>query len=547
MSTTFLFCLFTTFKKEINKRMKEISRVKFLRIDKDTPYDVILFLLKTTGKNIEREKIEKKFEKIKTHLLNYTINFEMKDEYSEKEISDMTCFITDKEEPWSVQNLLISIKDFLTFQESPTLEIPCYGSRDNTSPNSFDISMLYRLCLELSLETEKEDTIETLYQKVKSVNSSKRELQEEIKKKLLHFNEFQLIKINKFSVNKEPFHFKKENLENLSAKINMGYIIKNSILSEEEAIIYASKFFNTDITESQHPDVLLKYLSSSDLDNYPHKDEFHRKYRLNPKFCKLDKFWKPELKHLYTPKSLQSIKVFLDVDTEEKLNLSLEKDNFYEGVLDFDKEETNEEEVVSFGNFKDNKFKVYKVSDLVQKFKDELYFGNYHTTIDKLLTIAKDNSYEDLEIIIKYIRKYCHIITPSIIYCKKNGEARLERYFEQLNELSGILKDKQEISELDNMSFVNTLEEIIKTFNSISEDELKREIEKLPILNYKAGKFAKANENYYENIHEDIKSLKNIKGKSEEFIRMKYQQYSYTSYYYTYLFFGKRLFEINAD
>ena len=81
------------------------------------------------------------------------------------------------------------------------------------------------------METEKEDTIETLYQKVKSVNSSKKDLQEEIKKKLLHFNEFQLIKINKYSVTKEPFYFKKENLENLSSKINMGYIIKNSILS----------------------------------------------------------------------------------------------------------------------------------------------------------------------------------------------------------------------------------------------------------------------------------------------------------------------------
>ena len=122
----------------------------------------------------------------------------------------------------------------------------------------------------------------------------------------------------------------------------------------------------------------------------------------------------------------------------------------------------------------------------------------------------------------------------------------MDQYFEQIHELSGILKDKQEISELDNMSFVNTLEEIIKIFNSINNEDYKREIEKLPILNYKSGKFAKANENYYENLHEDLKSLKNIKGKSEEFIKMKYQQYSYTSYYYSYLFFEKRLFEISG-
>jgi len=526
--------------------MTDISRVKYLELNHNTPEDVILFLLKTTGKHIEKEKIEKKFDKIKKHLEDYSIPFEIKEEYSEEEIGKLTCFITDREEPWSVETLISSIKSFLNFQESPTLEILNYGSRTNSSPKSFDISMLYRLCLELSLQTNKEDTLETLYQKVKSVHSSKEELQEEIKNKLLYYNEFQLIKINKYTVSRKPFVFDKDNLENLSTKINMGYIINNSILSEEEAIIYASKFFNTDITESKHPDVLLKYLSSSNPEEYPHQDEFSRKYKINPKFCKLDKFWKPELKPLYTPKSLQMIKKFLEVETEEQLNETLGIDQFYEGILDFDNQSENKE-VVSFGNFKDNKFEVIDISDLIKKFNDHLTFGNYNKTIDKLLTIAKENSYEDLERIIKYIRKYCHIITPSIIYCKKNSESKLQQYFEQLHELSGILKDKQEISELDNLSFVNTLEEIIKTFNSITNEEYKREIEKLPILNYKTGKFAKANENYYENIHEDIKSLKNIKGKSEEFIKMKFQQYCYTSYYYSYLFFEKRLFELNSS
>ncbi len=526
--------------------MSEISRLKYLEINNNTPCDVILFLLKTTGKNIEKEKIEKKFDKIKKHLENYTIKFEVKDEYSEEEIGKMTCFITDREEPWSVENLISSVKDFIRFQESPVLEIESYGSRSNSSTKSFDISMLYRLCLELSLETDKEDTLDTLYQKVKSVKSSKEELQDEIKNKLLHFNEFQLIKINKYTVSKKPFVFNKESLENLSSKINMNYIINNSILSEEEAIVYASKFFSTDITESQRPVSLLKYLSSSQVENYPYKDEFNRKYKINPKFCKLDKFWKPESKPLYTPKSLQSVKRLLEVETEEQLNESLSIDQFYEGILDFDqKEEIKQGEIVSFGNFKENNFKIFEISELAKYFEDNLQFGKYEKTIDKLLTIAKDNSYENVEKIIKYIRKYCHVVTPPIVYCKKKAEEKLKQYFEQIHELSGILKEKQEISELDNMSFVNTMEEIIKTFNSITDDEYKKEIEKLPILNYKCGKFTKANENYYEILHEDIKSLKNIKGKSEEFIKMKYQQYSYTSYYYSYLFFENRLFELS--
>lgn len=524
--------------------MPNISRVKYLDLNDNTPTDVILFLLKTTGKDIDKEKLEKKMEKVKKHILEHSISFEIKEDYSEEEIKNLTCFITDREEPWSVENLVSSIKNFISFQESPFLEFQDHGSRTNSTPYSFDISMLYRICLELSLETNKEDTLETLYQKVISVNSSKEKLQEEIKNKLLHYNEFQLIKINQLTVKKKEFVFNKEDLDNLSTKINMGYIINNSILSEEEAIIYASKFFNTDITSSSHPDVLIRYLSSNKLENYPYQDEFSKKNKINSNYFKLDKFWKPEIKTLYNPKSLQTLKRYLDVETEEEMNETLDTDQFYEGSLDFDTENA-EEDIVSYGNFKQNKFETIKVSDLIKEFNDNLYFGKYIKKVGKLLTIAKENSYEDLEIAIKYIKKYCHIVTPSILYCKKNKDSKLEQYFDQIHELSTILKDKQEISELDNLSFVNTLEEIIKTSNSITNEEFKKEIEKLPILNYKSGKFAKANENYYENLHEDLKSLKNIKGKSEEFIKMKFQQYSYTSYYYSYLFFGKRLFELS--
>ena len=48
-----------------------LSRSKYLKINNNTPEDVILFLLQTTGKNIEKEKIEKKFDKIKKHILEH--------------------------------------------------------------------------------------------------------------------------------------------------------------------------------------------------------------------------------------------------------------------------------------------------------------------------------------------------------------------------------------------------------------------------------------------------------------------------------------------
>tara|TARA_R110000822_G_scaffold103182_8_gene229767 strand:- start:4019 stop:5605 length:1587 start_codon:yes stop_codon:yes gene_type:complete len=525
----------------------DISRTKHLVFNEKTPLDVILFLLRTTGKDIERDKLEKKMDKVIIFLKDYTFSFVEKSEYTEEEICKMTSFITDREEPWSVENLVSSIKNFLSFQSIPTLEIEETGSRTNTKPYSFDISMLYRLCLELSLPTEKEDTLEILYQKVSGVRSNKKKLLDDIKNKLLYYNDFQLIKINSFEIKKKKYVLDVENIETLSKKINMGYIINNSILSSEEAIIYASKFFNTDITNSENPDTLLRFLSKGEVENYTFEDKFSKINKINPKYYKLDKFWKPKKKVLYTPKSLQLLKKYCEVATEEELTSSLEINTFYEGYLDFDKYSQFEEDILSYGNFKDNVFESISVKDLTQKFKEELIFGKYQNTIPKLLNIATDNTYGSLENIILYIQKYCDIITSSILYCRKNKEEKLEKFFEQLSELSEILKEKQEINDLDNLSFINSLEELIKTFNSIGNEDYKREIEKLPILNYKTGKFAKANENYYEYLIEDLKSLKNIKGKSEEFIKMKFQQYSYTSYYYSYLFFEKRLFKIEVD
>lgn len=521
-----------------------ITRCKNLVLNDNTPSSVILFLLRTTGKELDPEKLEKKREKVIKHLQDYTFHFEEKEEYTEEEINKMTSFITDKEEPWSVENLVSSIKNFLHFQEIPSLNIEHYGSRSNTKPYSHDISMLFRICQELSLPTDKEDTLETLYQKVSSINKDKQILLQDIKNKLLYFNDFQLIRINQLQIKKENYIVDIENLESLSKKINMSYIINNSILSPDEAIIYASKFFNTDITDASKPDSLIRYLSKGETENYPYTDKFSKINKINPKYYKLDKFWRPERKILYTPKSLQLLKKYCNVETEEELNTTLENNSFYEGSLDFNSNQEIDEDTLSYGKLKENNFEIIKVKDLSQKFKDELMFGKYQNNIEKLLNIARDNSYESLENVILYIQNYCDVISSSIVYCRKNREEKLEKFFEQLNELSEILKEKQEINDLDNLSFINTLEELIKTFNSITNEEYKKEIEKLPILNYKTGKFTKANENYYECLIEDLKSLKNIKGKSEEFIKMKFQQYSYTSYYYSYLFFGKRLFTI---
>ena len=84
-------------------------------IEENTPLDLIVFLMKTTGKTIEREKIEKKFEKIKNYLETYQEYIEISENYDHKELNKITTYISDLEEPWSVRNLLDSFKQLVSF------------------------------------------------------------------------------------------------------------------------------------------------------------------------------------------------------------------------------------------------------------------------------------------------------------------------------------------------------------------------------------------------------------------------------------------------
>ena len=49
----------------LNRTFEKIS------MDKDTPLDLIVFLMKTTGKTIDKDKVEKKFDKVKKYLEEY--------------------------------------------------------------------------------------------------------------------------------------------------------------------------------------------------------------------------------------------------------------------------------------------------------------------------------------------------------------------------------------------------------------------------------------------------------------------------------------------
>ena len=66
---------------------------KNFTITTDTPLDLIVFLMKTTGKIIDKEKIDKKFDKIKSYLETYEDYIEISDSYGHPDLNKITTYI----------------------------------------------------------------------------------------------------------------------------------------------------------------------------------------------------------------------------------------------------------------------------------------------------------------------------------------------------------------------------------------------------------------------------------------------------------------------
>ena len=75
---------------------------------------------------------------------------------------------------------------------------------------------------------------------------------------------------------------------------------------------------------------------------------------------------------------------------------------------------------------------------------------------------------------------------------------------------------------------MNNILNLNKYLSDIKNQELKKMIDELPIINYKNEKFCKPLENHYKNIVEDLSNTKNLKDKTPEYLRNKSNYYAYT-------------------
>jgi len=515
-----------------------INLKRNVQILDDTPLDVIVYFLKTLSKNIEKEKVESKLEKINKFVESYNETIDLDSNFTNSYYEKISKFVSITEEPWKIETLMRSFQDLINFERELNFKELDVGIRTNTNPFKLDIIMLYQICKKMEIKTSREDTILTLKEKVESIKIDRAELLEEIKDKILDCSDLQLLNITNFlNLHKKEKDFDKEKLKSLTSNINMNYIIARSLLTLEEAVVYGAKFFSLDLSFCKNPSKVLKSLN---LEKETDEDSvFWKNYKLNKNYYKMDRFWKKHIDYLYTPKLLTAIKKYeaivdSDEDTTE-LDLKLNKNNFYHGRIPGVHDFFTDENVISYGVFSDKNLRTIDLENLYLLFKTECSFGEYSNEINKLLIICKElegDIYEKLFDTILFIKKF------GLVLEKNMKQIKNIEVFEKLHELSLLFSEKEKIDDLDNLSILNSSEEIK---NILEKDQYLREI---PLVFYKNSKFVKAKDNYYSTLYEDIKSLRDLQNKPTEYIKSKRDYYKYTSYFYLYIITEKEPFTL---
>ena len=526
-------------------------------ITRDTPLDVIVFILNTMGKNIDRNKIETKFDKILKFINDYSQEIEIKEEYTQEELRSISSFVSDTEEPWSIETLILSFNNLLDFYNKfkfPEIRDITFGERNNDNPRNYDIVMVYILCHKLKLKTDREDTIYTMKSKILDIHRNKDEYSLLVKKNLSSMNSLELYHVSTNITKSSKEYVLEDNtkLKDLSKNINLNYIIKNSILSEEEAIIYSAKFFNYDISESKYPvDVLMSIVNKkNDVIEFNVSDQFTKKFLINPKFYKLDKFWRKNIKFLYSAKTVSTLKSYENLDEDQDLDIRFNQNNFYDGVINFRDNIQTTEDIITYGNLENNTFLEISAMDLEEEISSTLSLDKYEENAEKLVSICKDNSKKDiysrLHKTVRYVQRFGKPIDNSSKYIMSSESKKtIKPFFEKIFEISETLKNKEKIDDIVNISLNNTLTEIVSFIEKIKDEDLKDKLGNLKFVKYQNQVFVKDTANFYPLILEDIKNMKNLKEKNKEYIDSKSKLFRDTSYYYFYLFYKENLFDID--
>jgi hypothetical protein len=566
-------------------------------LDYYTPLVVIQEIMRCMGDEISIEDIDGNLDVILKYIRENEKEIEIKNDYTEEELNDISLFVSQKETSWKTSNLIKAFEHIVYYDT----RIPkgfVYGEKTNNHPLSYDSTMLYAFCLENGIATNKNDTIKELSVYTRLSFAKRHVLLEALVSKIPQMDNFSLInslKNSKISFNE--FNLSENSLVLVNNLKNTNYT--RMVTTNEEAVVYACKNFNMDISSSTCPSRELLQLYKSEHPKFFLEDNFTRRFSINPYFYNTTKFWKSNLSTLYNDKMTMTL---LNNECVNHKDISDPKqflyeltltNNIYQGIIPtcsytqtfiyktpFD--EINKKHIISYGILDSNDLIALTPEEIINFLKTHKDFKDFKNegeilserNLKKLILLCKnfplEESYAELLSTIRETKMLGNVINARmkefISYfkgCDVTTKQKINDIFEKLFELGMTMRgwdgeSDYPLSEKDCTNYEKRYEEIEnrvtermrelnENINSMS-DTTKIIIKSLPLI-----KLSERDKSFYRSTNYDeglsfYERLMLISTKPESVyacLRLSSNYLVSTSQYYNVLLNSKNYIDIN--
>lgn len=381
---------------------------------------------------------------------------EMKDDEkkSKTDLEKIAQYVSAYDGEWDLKSLKQAFKHICKFNDKIFIDLHyTIGEKTPLTPLNVDILMIYKICLRMSIDVKKDDTITTMNDKIKCRLAKSQYTQTEV------------VETKEFSTQtdavEEVVEEEKEEEEHEFENKDISYFIYKSKLNEKESIEAAYDVFDLDITSSSSPVREIKELAKHGKKKYVPVDPVFRKwYKINKSFYNVKKFYKPYFNDKYTPNDVTDLLSMegLHFGGKDDLYMRVLNKNFYNGKIPgiVDKtvayHEPLEEagDCISYGSIENKEMAVFTIEELIQYFKSKDAFVDplsegliSDEAMDKLGIICSgtfSDTYEELQRVIDVIENKNKIKSKSINNlqleaCDDSKKTNFSKYFRILFEL----------------------------------------------------------------------------------------------------------------
>jgi hypothetical protein len=195
-----------------------------------------------------------------------------------------------------------------------------------------------------------------------------------------NFEQKQLCQIALLLAEKESIKTTVNKNFNLS-NINMNFIVSRSVLTPEEAVIFALKVFSFDLRMSDNKvKHILELNNSRENDtifqpsNTEGKDYFSMYMQLNKDIFSLDQYWFSDLEDSYSTKASSAIVINQNVENLEELKNIYKTNNFHRGWVPSSKTENIDDQKTFFKNNPVKDLKKHNIFSFGVPWKKVIYF-----------------------------------------------------------------------------------------------------------------------------------------------------------------------------